>query len=238
MGFFSKLLTAFRGLAHEAGDNVLDTQALRILEQELRDAKAHLESAKESLAKVMAEQMGVEREVKRLQKARAEYEDYAIRALDKGEQQLAEEIAEKIATLENELTAQQHVLESYDHNIKELKHHIRNAERNTQALEREINVVKTTESVHKANVAAHVQFSGSNSALHSATESLQRIKEKQQQRADQLAAARQLHQHESGSELQDKLRQAGIIADTEAASSASVLARLKAKQDEKKPIQI
>ena len=39
MGFFSKLLTAFRGATTEAGNAILDTQAIRILEQELRDAK-------------------------------------------------------------------------------------------------------------------------------------------------------------------------------------------------------
>jgi phage shock protein A len=61
MGFFSKLFTAFRGAANETGDAIIDTQALRILDQEIRDSKVHLDAAKENLAKVMAEQMGVER---------------------------------------------------------------------------------------------------------------------------------------------------------------------------------
>lgn len=63
MGFFSKMMTAFSGLGNEVGEAIIDTQALRILDEEMRDAKKHLEQAKENLAKVMAEQMGVEREV-------------------------------------------------------------------------------------------------------------------------------------------------------------------------------
>jgi len=150
MNFFRKLFTALRGTATEAGEAIIDTQAMRILEQEMRDAKKHLDEAKENLAKVIAEQMGVEREIKRLTKSIEEYEGYAIQALDKGDNKLAEEIAEKIADLENELNAQQSVLESYNSSISTLKQHIRETERNIKSMEREISVVKTTESVQKA----------------------------------------------------------------------------------------
>jgi|GEM_PF-6363824 len=39
MGFFSKIITAFRGAASEAGDAIVDTQSMRILEQEMRCQK-------------------------------------------------------------------------------------------------------------------------------------------------------------------------------------------------------
>jgi phage shock protein A len=94
---------------------------------------------------------------------------------------------------------------------------------------REISVIKTTESVQKANTAAATKFSGSNTALRSATESLERIKAKQQQRADELAAAMQLQQEASGGDLQKKLRDAGILQSK--SSGQSVLARIKAKQN-------
>ncbi len=231
MGFFSKLFTAFRGMASEASETIIDTQAIRILEQEVRDAKKHLDEAKENLAKVIAEQMGVEREVKRLNKSIAEYEEYAIQALDKGDESLASDIAEKVADLENELEAQQSVLASYNANVNTLKQNIRNTERHIKSMEREISVVKTTESVQKANSVAASTFSGSNSALRSATDSLERIKQKQQQKADQMAATMQLQQQESGGDLQEKLKQAGIVQGQ--ASGQTVLERLKAKRAEK-----
>jgi phage shock protein A len=231
MNFFRKLFTALRGTATEAGEAIIDTQAIRILEQEMRDAKKHLDEAKENLAKVIAEQMGVEREIKRLSKSIEEYEGYAIQALDKGDNKLAEEIAEKIADLENERNAQQSVLESYNSSISTLKQHIRETERNIKLMEREISVVKTTESVQKANEAAATKFSGSNSALHTASDSLERIKKKQQQKTDQMKAARELQQQESGGDLQEKLREAGIVQDK--VSSNSVLERIKAKRADK-----
>ncbi len=234
MGLFSKLFTAFRGAATEAGEAIVDTQALRILDQEIRDSKTHLDSAKENLAKVMAEQMGVEREVKKLQRSVREYEDYAIQALDKGDDNLAAEIAEKIADLENELEAQQSVLDGYNSNIGNLKQTIRSTERNIKSMEREINVIKTTDKVQKANAAAATKFSGTNSALRSATESLERIKQRQQQRSDQMKAALELQKEEAGGDLQSRLRDAGIVKSN--SSTSNVLERLRAKRQPPKSL--
>lgn len=227
MSFFKKIFTAFRGITTEASEAIIDTQAIRILEQEVRDAKKHLDEAKENLAKVIAEQMGVEREIKRITKSIEEYEGYTIQALDKSNHQLAEEIAEKIAVFENELDAQQNLLESYNSSITTLKQHIKETEDSIKSIEREINVVKTTESVQKANMAATTNFSGSTSALRSASESLERIKNKQQQKADKMKAASELQQQESGGDLPEKLVKAGIVPDK--VSSHSVLERIKAK---------
>lgn len=236
MGMFSKLLTAIRGAFTEAGEAVVDTQSLRILDQEMRDAKLHLDEAKENLTKVIAEQMGVEREVNRLKKAMQEYEGYAMRALEKGDEKLAAEIADKIAELENELEAQQSVLDGYNNNITGLKQTIRNTERNIKSMEREVSVVKTTRSVQKASEAAAAKFSGSTSALRTATDSLERIKKKQQEKSDQMSAALKMQQEESGDVLQDKLKQAGIVSGS--ASGNSVLERLRAKRagGEKSPL--
>ena len=50
MAIFSKLVTALRGGINDAGEAIIDTQALRILDQEIRDADVELKQAKESLA--------------------------------------------------------------------------------------------------------------------------------------------------------------------------------------------
>lgn len=231
MGFFHKLMTAFRGMASEAGETIIDTQAIRILEQEVRDARKHLDQAKENLAKVIAEQISNEREVKRLKKTITEYEEYTIQALDKDNEALATEIAAKVADLENELAVQLSILASYNLNVNTLKQNIRNTEQQIKSMEREISVVKTTESVQKANAIAANKFSGSDSALRSATDSLERIKQKQQHKADQLKAAMQLQQQDSGHDLHEKLQQAGIVSEPN--SAQTVLARLKAKPVDK-----
>jgi len=228
MGVFSKLFTALRGAGNEMGEAVIDTQALRILDQEMRDSKSAMDKAKENLTKVVAEQIGAERSVKKLRQSVAEYEGYAMQALDKGDETLAVEISEKIADLENELEAQSEVLNNYNQNVRTLKQTIRDTERNIKSMEREINVVKTTANVQKANEAVAARFSGTNSSLRSATDSLERIKKKQQVKSDQMKAAMDMQKAEGGTELKDRLRSAGIVKGN--AKSASVLERLRAKK--------
>ena len=230
MNILNKLLTALRGAATETGEAIVDSQGIRILEQEIRDAKEHLNSAKESLTEVIAEQMAVQRKVNGLKEAIREHEHYADQALAKNDEALALELAEKIAVLTNELDAQMAVLESFNGNIATLKQSIAATERNIQGMDRELTLVKTTESVHKANEAVAARFSGSRSSLRSATESLERIKAKQQKKVDRMQAAIEIQQEENGDQLQAKLQDAGII--TKQASAATVLERLKAKRAE------
>lgn len=230
MNLLNKLLTALRGAATETGEALVDSQGIRILEQEIRDAKEHLNRARESLTEVIAEQMAVQRKVNGLQAAIAEHEQYANQALAKNNEALALEIAEKIAALSNELDAQAVVLESLDSNIATLKQSIAATERNIQGMDRELTLVKTTESVHKANEAVAARFSGSRSSLRSATESLERIKAKQQKKVDQMQAALAIQQEENGDRLQEKLQDAGII--TKKATASAILDRLKAKRSE------
>lgn len=225
MSIFSKLITAVRGGATEVGEAIVDTQAIRILDQELRDSKTAINDAKTNLAAIMAEKMGIERRVKELNAKIKEHEGYAIQAMDKNDENLAIDIANKIAEFEHELTVQQGILDGYDSKISGLKKMIRQTERNIQAMDREISVVKTTEKVQKANELAAAKFSGSNSALNKATDSLERIKNRQQKREDQAAAAVELESEENGDDLQARLKKAGIVDSDSSASS--VLDRLR-----------
>lgn len=226
MAFWSKLVTAVRGAVNEAGEAAVDNQALRILDQEIRDAEAELSKAKENLAAVMAEKIGVERRVHALREKIAQHEGYAIQALNKGEEALATELATKIAEHEEELTAQTAVMGGFTDNIHQLKQSIRQTERNIKAMKREVNVVRATESVQKANDAVTSSYSGADSAVRSASDTLARIKARQQQRADRSAAARALQHEESGGDLQAKLAAAGITSGGHAAAG-DILARLK-----------
>jgi len=228
MNILKKLISAIRGGANEVGEAVVDTQAIRILEQEMRDARSELDKAKNSLTEIMAEKMGIERKVTELGKSIAEHEGYVEKALEKGDEVLALEVAEKIADSENELMIQQGILDGYANKVENLKHLINTTERNMKAMEREISIVKTTEKVQKANEMASAKFSGSDSSLRSAKESLERITERQRKREDQAKAAMDLDIETGDSALESKLEQAGILADKTSASA--VLARIKAKK--------
>ena len=54
MNVWAKMITALRGGVNEAGEAIIDTQALRILDQELRDASEELRQSKDSLAAIIA----------------------------------------------------------------------------------------------------------------------------------------------------------------------------------------
>ena len=227
MGILAKLATAMRGAATEAGEAVVDHQALRILDQEMRDAEKELNEAKSQLTQVMAQRTGVEREVARLKSAIAEHEDYAAKALEKGDEGLAGEVCERIAQFEEELGVQQQSLDHYEKGLNQLKRSIKSTERNVAAMKRQVSMVKATEKVQRASAAASARFSGSNAAMTSATSSLERIKKRQQERTDRMEAAAQLSEETEGADLDRRLKDAGIVKS--GASGADVMARIRAK---------
>lgn len=228
MSIFKKVMTAIRGGASEVGEAIIDSNATRIFEQEIRDAENHLTKAKRDLTGVMAQQMASSREVDRIKREITEHEGYAVQALDKGDETLALAVAEKIASLETELSSQQQSLDSFESSANRLKELVKKSERQVAEHKRQLSMVKTTESVQKATSAITDNFSSSNSKLLSAKDSLERIKAKQQKFDDQMKAAEILESENSDNSLEAKLKEAGIGATD--ASANSVLDRIKAKQ--------
>jgi len=228
MSIFKKLFTAVRGAATEAGEAVVDSQALRIMDQEIRDAENELKKSKEGLTTVMAQKMSTERQVKEKQKAIEEHEGYAVQALDKGDEGLAVQIAEKIAELTNEVTPLETLLTGQIQSVNQLKQTIKQTEKRLQATKREVALIKSTASVQKAQDAIASTHSGSTSAMSSAMESMQRIKARQQQKSDKMNAALALEEEGGDGDLKAKMAAAGITDS--GPSGNSILEKLKAKR--------
>ncbi|MFV2055170.1 MAG: PspA/IM30 family protein [Thiohalomonadales bacterium] len=227
MGILKKIATAIRGGAREAGEAIVDANAIRILEQEIKDSENHLSKAKHNLTEVMAQRMQVARKISTFQGEIREHEGYAEQALSKGDETLALEVAEKIAELEQQLNEQEEVHATYRDHVKKLKAQIHAAEKQVKEFKRQFSMVKTTESVQKATSAISDNFSSSNSTILGAKSTLERIKAKQTMREDKITAANELAIDDS-SDLKSKLQSAGIGAQT--ASANSVLDRIKAKK--------
>jgi phage shock protein A len=228
MSIFKKIMTAIRGGASEVGEAIIDSNATRIFEQEIRDSENHLTKAKRDLTGVMAQQMAAGRDVDRLKREVTEHEGYAVQALEKGDETLALAVAEKISTLESELSSQQQALDSFSGSANRLKELVKKSERQVGEYKRQLSMVKTTESVQKATSAITDNFSSSNSKLLNAKDSLERIKAKQQKFDDQMKAAELLESDTADNSLAAQLKEAGIGAADNNANS--VLERLKAKQ--------
>lgn len=107
MNIWSKLLTALRGGANEVGETIVDSQALRILDQEIREAGSELQTSKEALAGLMAKHMLANVNVTDTQSTIHEHEQHVIKALAAGDESLATEVAHRIAALETELPVKQ-----------------------------------------------------------------------------------------------------------------------------------
>ena len=227
MSILKKIFTAVRGGAREVGEAIVDANAIRILEQEITDARNSLGKARENLTEVMAKEMQTKREISTLSQKITEHEDYASQAMEKGDEALAIEIAQKIVELEGEKSSKEAILESFNQHITTLKAQINQAEGTIAENDRQLLMVKTTESVQKATMSVTDSMSSNNSSMSNARESLERIKKRQQERSDKAAASAVL-QAEAGNDLAAKIKAAGL-SDSSSSSAESVLERIRAK---------
>ncbi len=225
----TKLWNALRGATNEGIEAIADSQSIRILDQELRDAKKELQSCDENLTKIMAKRKLTEAKVKSLTSDIETYTNHAIAASEKGDENLAIECAERVSELEANLETEQSILNGFTASEQTLKANIAKAKTNVRRMEQQIDQVKATESVQKAQVAVSSRHMGANTKVKTALDSLERIKQKQQQRSAELEAAEELANEESGSSLDAKLKQAGIQPGGEVKGSDK-LAQLLAKK--------
>lgn len=226
-GIWSKLLTSVRAGAHELGEAWVDSQALRILDQEIRDCDIELRQSRESLAHLLARHTLAERAWNEGADKIAEYEGYAIKALESGEDALAREVADKIAALEAARADDQTHLRQLAASVAELRKAVAMAEGNIRRLKQQLDTVKATESMQRAQAAVAQRYAGPQNRLQTAVDSLARIKQKQAERGARMEAAAELARHDSGDALERKLREAGIMPDD--AGAEAVLARLRQK---------
>lgn len=228
MTIFKKLVTALRGSINEAGESVIDAQALRILDQEIRDADAELKQAKESLANLLAQQIMADKEVQTTQAKIAEYENYALKALESNNEGLALEVAEKLSTLENQNENHKKQATYFAESVKNLRQSISQTEINIRNLKQQVDIVKATESVQKAQSAIAQRYGGSTAKLETALDSLERIKKRQEKTAATIEAKNELAMSEGQDSLDSKLEAAGIKSGNQ--DAVAILAKLKNKQ--------
>lgn len=227
MNIWAKMMTALRGGVNEAGEVIVDTQALRILDQEVRDASEELKRSKNGLAEIMARQKLSEEKASGLKKQVKENEGYALKALDQGNEPLAREVAGKIADLENQLGQEIESGSAFEKSAAKLRLAIQQTEQNLKRIKQQVDTVKATENVQRAQEAVAERHSGSNSKMRTAMDSLERIKEKQALNSARMTAASELSEETSDASLQNKLEEAGIASS--GASAEDVLQRLKSK---------
>lgn len=209
MSVWRKLVTAVKGGATEAAQTVVDSQAIRILEQEIREAKEELRKSDHARTQILAKCKLAQQKVDSINASIAQYEEHARKAIDT-DRQLALDCAQKVSDLKAELESEQTYLDQFKKSEVQLAGNISQAKANLRRLEQQVDMVKATESVQKAQVAVSSRHMGANSKMKTATESLQRIQDRQNMRNAELEAAEELATSESSDDLEKRLADAGI----------------------------
>lgn len=209
MSVWKKLVTAVKGGATEAAQSVVDSQAIRILEQEIREAKEELRKSDHARTQILAKCKLSQQKVDSINSSISQYEEHARKAVET-DRQLALDCAQKVSELRAELDTEQSYLDQFKQSEKQLAGNISQAKANLRRLEQQVDMVKATESVQKAQVAVSSRHMGANSKMKTATESLSRIQEKQKLKNAELQAAEELASEESSDDLEKRLAEAGI----------------------------
>lgn len=228
MSMLAKLSALFRGTAHDTAQSVVDANALKILDQEIRDADNAQGKARDDLAGLVARRRMAETELKSFQDQIAKYENSARTALERGQNDLALEVAGRIAELETEIGNRGPLIENMKMAEVRLRTAIATTDQKIETLRREIDIVKVNDSVQKAQTSVALQSAGAQSRIGSAADSLQRIKQRQAVQEEKLIAGQELEDKRTGADLDAKLKAAGILPGQSSAND--VLARLTARE--------
>ena len=228
MSMLAKLSALFRGTAHDTAQSVVDANALKILDQEIRDADNNQGKARDDLAGLVARRRMAETELKSFHDQIAKYEGSARTALDRGQNDLALEVAGRIAELETQIGDRGPLIDSMKTAEVRLRAAIATTDQKIETLRREIDIVKVNDSVQKAQTSVALQSAGAQSRIGSAADSLQRIKQRQAINEERLIAGQELEDKRTGADLDAKLKAAGILPGHSSAND--VLARLQARE--------
>ena len=227
MKFLRDIVTAVRGGINEAGEAVVDSQALRILEQEIRDADAAINTAKVSLSQLKAKEIGLAKQINELDIDIEDYTAKARAALAAEKPDLALNIAEKIAELtesKNDLKEQHQALEIQVNKIYQV---IKAREKQKDKNRLELQKAKTYADLQKTQVAVAAAMPTNDSSAKRVQRALDRVKQKQADTENKMSADQWLNDLEKGNDLDAQIAAAGL--DDSKTSAHDILAKLEGK---------
>ncbi|MCK4711482.1 MAG: PspA/IM30 family protein, partial [Marinosulfonomonas sp.] len=101
---FKTIKTLFAGANARAEERVRDTYSIELIEQKIREAQTGLKAAKATLASLIQRSRAEGRQIEVLETRAKDMTSRAKEALKGGREDMANEAAQAIAEMENELT--------------------------------------------------------------------------------------------------------------------------------------
>ena len=225
---FKDIVTAVKGGVSEVGESIVDTQAIRILEQEIREAEDGIANAKNSLSKLKAQEIKLSRDLSELSTDIEDYTTKARGALENGNEPLARKIAEKIA----ELTASKSEIETHQQELEaqvnKIYHVIQQREKQIERNKTELQKAKTIEDLQKTKKAVAAAMPTNNSGAKRVQRAMDRVKKRQDDFDNQTDADQWMADMESGSNLDAEIAAAGLGGGK--SSADDILASLKSSK--------
>lgn len=230
MSFLKKIFTLGKSVISQVEDGIEESQGIRILEQQIRDAKQEMSKAGGSRVDLLARVKLSQDKIAELQERKAILEAKILEAMQKDiAPELLNEVAEEIARLENTIDTEQKVLGSLEASRTTVENSVALMTQRIAQFEQQLEVIKATEAMQRARQAVTTSTTGASDNVVTAAESLKRIRTRQAERQARLNAAEQLSKQSDGRALDDKLAEAGIGSATKT-SAGDVLARLQKTQ--------
>ncbi|MDO9425566.1 MAG: PspA/IM30 family protein [Methylobacterium sp.] len=217
---FNLFRTLARGAATQAREDLIDRNALLILDQQIRETRVSLERSRMALAAAVAGDKAEARRLAEVEARATDLEERAVAALDAGREDLAREAADAIAELEAEAEAVRTARTRFARELTRIRAVVADATRRQAELERGRRIAAAAESARRLGVAAAPE---DRATLREAEATLARLRSLQAQSADTEAA---LTEAEPGADIAERLEREGFGKPTRPTGSA-VLERLR-----------
>ena len=219
------LRTLFRASRAESEEALIESNAIMLLAQHLRDAKADVERARRGLAALIARKAAEERQAVALDGEIARREADARAAMDADEDALLDEIADRIAGLEARKVQAGEARAELQRRIDALRETLRGAEGRLAGLTDELRLARGQAIQRKARDEIGPGPSGT--ALRKAEEIAERLRLSGACADDAHAALADMR---PDADLDTRLREAGIDSRASARREA-ILDRIRTSRD-------
>lgn len=175
----------WRARAAEAEEALFDANAIRLLQQSLREATAAFEVAKHELARVMSQETSEARHAVELARRIAELETEAREVLATGDDEArAEMLAGRIAVLEDERTAHLETSATCGREARSIRTQVDKAARRIAEVKRGLTKASALDALQRTRGRLDGRGPGGLSAIREAETTLARIRERQQGQED------------------------------------------------------
>jgi phage shock protein A len=184
MSILKNLMTALRGNVSNAGEAIVDHQAITILEQEIRDGKDSIAKSYVAIRNLKAEAIKLQADVSDIDEDIVGYTAKAKQLVSEDKMDLAQKTAQRVADLTNKKVGVKENADNLTQQVDTLLAKVKAFETQLQQDQIDLEQLKTFEAVHKVQQ----QIVSSTPTVNSDRKRIERAKSRVKQRQENVEA--------------------------------------------------